>query len=215
VSDLTRSKWYRLKETISLLGSVYSVVLLIGLFVSIIIQILPILKHTTYVEVAKYSMVIFASVLISYIALKHTESRIFNTITKENSELCRYLASLSRTIAYDDKISQYLISLALISRKGKLEDFDYAIKQMKKRQEELQRLESARDKYPMLHTLPTHDNVGMVIEISSHWQIPFRELASHLYSKLGKEHAKRLVKLEKILKCYGEKEVSMWKSIIE
>jgi len=162
------------------------------------------------VEVAKYSMVFFASVLISYIVFKRT-------IRKENSELCEYLTSLNRTLIYDMRISEYLISMAIniADEEAKPEAFEYVIKQIKKKEEELQKIKSALEKYPTLYTLPSEGAVGAIIGISSIMQIPFQELASFLCSKLGKEHAKRLVKKEKILKCYGKEAVSMWKSITE
>ena len=97
----------------------------------------------------------------------------------------------------------------------RLEVFEYVTKQIKKKEEEMQKIKSALEKYPTLYTLPSSGAVGAIIEISRHWQIPFQELASFLCDKLGKEHAKRLVKKEKILKCYGKEEVSMWKSITE
>lgn len=214
-SNSQKDKWHSLRNAISLLGSLYSVVLLVGLLASIFVQILPLFENLIVIEIARLFTVMFASVFVSYIAIRHLENRISNNMKKENCELHEYLNALNRTLVYDLRISSYLTDLVFHSKhEGALEDFDFVIKQIQNKEEKLKEI-SKTQKYPSLYTLPTEGSVGAIVELSSQWKIPFAKLAHYLCWKLGKEEANRLVPLDKILQCYGKDEVGMWKSICE
>jgi hypothetical protein len=215
VSNSEKSKWHSLRNALSLLGSVYSAILLIGLLASLLVQIIPVLENPIAIEVARLFTVMFASVLVSYVAIRQVGKGISRRLEKENLELREYFSALNSILVYDMKISTYITHLVSDPHERRLDVFDYVIRQMKSKEEKLKEIASQTQKYPSLLTLPTEGSVGAIVEISSEWDIPFQELAHYLCWKLGKDEARRLVPTDKILQCYGKDEVSMWNSIIK
>jgi Co/Zn/Cd efflux system component len=87
VSNSEKSKWHSLRNALSLLGSVYSAILLIGLLASLLVQIIPVLENPIAIEVARLFTVMFASVLVSYVAIRQVGKGISRRLEKENLEL--------------------------------------------------------------------------------------------------------------------------------
>lgn len=205
---MKRGKTQTIKEVASILKSIYSIVLIIGIIISAVLQVYPYLLQQLTAEIMRVVTPMLVAVLISYVFIRI----IGNSIRKEMLGVYQTIYGKFEKhvefITLHSQIQTRLLGSVFSSRN--LEHLDPIIAQIKRLDELWEDPQAAP-----LYGVPPKEFVANVILVAKWWNIPFEDICRFLIQKLGKERVKELVDSSEVLKIYGKDCLSTWNELMK
>jgi len=196
---MSKTTFYeRIKEIASILGSIYSIVLISSIVVTALIQVIPYLFQPWVVDVVRIMTPILVAVLISYILIRRATNSIYRAWYLSN----QFFAVHSQVLVF--------VLTATMRHSGQVENLKPLVNSLRKLDEAY---ESGRA-IPLVGFMPS-SLLEYAIFLAKQWNIPFETLCTFLIENFGKERLRKSLESAFILEIYGKECFSTWNELIK